>query len=402
MNKVKALIIYVVILCGFSHAAQPSDIGIAGRPVSITRFHDVLLIPDWNTDSVYMFDPYDATPLGGLCKVPGSGSPKNAIQGPHDYIYVSDQLLDAVYMYDTLGNFIGIYADASDGLDNVRGIDVRDNHLFVCCYPTTGTRAVKEFSAPHTFVRNFITYTNIDPFDILFLPDGRSLFADAGTSDKIALHDTNGAYIRTVYGRSGLWPQQIQFDSQLPGEFLGALWDADTIIDFDLDGTIVHTCTLKYVKGVYRLGNGKLLATSNYGMYTFNTTTGEVTQLNSNTGWQYIESYSVSVGASESYDIIRKAIQTTSVYPNPFSSYTRIRIPNSVSADNESELKIYNVAGKLVKTFNLAMVSGSQLTSDGIIWDGKDNNGLKVPNGIYIVNLKTLNRTEQYQVILIR
>ncbi len=361
-----------------------------------TRLNNVLLIPEWNTDSIYKFDPYNGTPLGSFCKVPVAGSPKNAIQGPDGNVYVSDQVADAVYIFDTLGAYLGTYADASDGLDNIRGIAFRGDHLFVCCYHGTASlRVVKEFSAPHTFFRNFIaTYSGIDPFDILFLPDGRALFADAGTSDKIALHDTNGAYLSTVYGRSGQWPQQLQTDPLLPGAFLSCLWDADSIIDFDLNGTIVAACTLTYIKGVYRLGDSTLLATCNRGMYKINSVTGTYTLLNTVTGWQYIELYSRGSGILENKVNVLPLIQNISVYPNPFVSQTAIRY--SLNANENVRLSVYDVSGKLVRT----LVNHEQpLGNYSIIWDGRDNREEKIGSGIYFIAISTGKESWQYKII---
>jgi hypothetical protein len=331
MSKI-ITIICIAILCGIAWAIpenleliertgieiNQSDLTVSpnihSNPIPLADWQTgVLMIPDWTTDAVAKFDPINGTSLGPFISMPSAGSPKNAIQGPDGNIYVSDQVLDAVYIYDTVGTYLGVYADASDGLDNIKGIAFRGDHLFVCCNLSVGTDAVKEFRGPHLYVRDFIAYSGIDAFDILFLPNGQAILADAGTSDKIALHDTNGAYIRTIYGRSGQWSQQVQFDSQLPGAFLGALWDADSIIDFNIDGTIVASCTLKYVKGVYRLGNGNILATSNYGLWEINPSTGSYTQLNAGTGWQYIELYKT---LSSSYIITPGAGLGGSIIPS--------------------------------------------------------------------------------------
>jgi hypothetical protein len=355
----------------------------------------VLMIPDWTTDSVGLFDPYDGTFLRFFCKSPTSVSPKNAIQGSDNNIYLADQVEDAVTMWDTLGTYLGVYVSASDGLDNVRGIAFRDGHLFVCNSPSSN-KSVKEFSGPHTFVRDFITYTGVDPFDIHFLPDGRCLFADIWTADKIALHDTNGQFIYQLFG--GNFPQQIQDDPIPPGAFLNAMWGRDSIFDFELDGTIVQKCTLKYVKGVYRMGNGNILATSNYGLWDINTTTGEVIRLNAGTGWQYIELYAISgVGTSE-IDIDKYLFNSSvKIHPNPFKNRTMIEYnllkPTAVS------VKIYNCLGREVRTLvNQHQTPGVY----SIIWDGKDNNGLKVPDGVYICNIRNADEMHSSKLMFIK
>jgi hypothetical protein len=45
----------------------------------------------------------------------------NAVQGPNGNILVSDQVADAVFEFTPRGSFVGIFA--SQGLDNIRGID---------------------------------------------------------------------------------------------------------------------------------------------------------------------------------------------------------------------------------------------------------------------------------------
>ena len=57
-------------------------------------------------------------------------------------------------------------------------------------------------------------------------------------------------------------------------------------------------------------------------------------------------------------------------YPNPFISSTSIRY--SIAKSGRVELKIYNVAGQLVKT----LVNGEQKAGTyKIEWDGKDEEG---------------------------
>jgi len=69
--------------------------------------------------------------------------------------------------------------------------------------------------------------------------------------------------------------------------------------------------------------------------------------------------------------------------PNPFRWV--ISISYSVVKAGHIELKIYNVAGQLVKT----LVNGEQKAGTyKIEWDGKGTNGKLMPSGIYFVELK--------------
>ena len=125
-----------------------------------------LLIPDSTSDMVGMYSPVDGTYLGDMFEVPqiygSSSTPINAVPGPDGYIYVSDQVQDAVFRFDMDGNFFDVFADNTDGLNNVRGIDFRDGLLYV----TSGDDYVAVFDAPHNRLADFIN-DGSDPFVML-------------------------------------------------------------------------------------------------------------------------------------------------------------------------------------------------------------------------------------------
>lgn len=90
------------------------------------------------------------------------------------------------------------------------------------------------------------------------------------------------------------------------------------------------------------------------------------------------------------------------VYPNPFSNKTRIKfsITQSSTTVSPSRLKIYDVTGRLVKNFVLPTSNFSLPTS--LIWDGTDDHGRKLPNGIYLAEVKIGNSTIQEKIIIVR
>ncbi len=232
---------------------------------------EFLLIPDSTADAVGMYDPYDGTYLGDLIPPFDSFStPINAAPGPGGYIYVSDQVADSVFRFNMDGSFFDVYADASDGLNNIRGIDFRGGHVFV----TSGDDYVAEFDGPHSKVGNFIQ-DGSDPFDILFLEDGRSLLADIqGTSDNVRLYNYDGSLAYELFSVS--FPEQIQFDGLSPGAFLNASFSGNVVTDFDLDGTIYEQTPWSSGRGVYRLGNGNLLVTDGNGVFEIEPGTGNI------------------------------------------------------------------------------------------------------------------------------
>jgi aminopeptidase YwaD len=83
--------------------------------------------------------------------------------------------------------------------------------------------------------------------------------------------------------------------------------------------------------------------------------------------------------------------------PNPFSDRTSIRY--HIPEKGEVELRIYDVAGRLVRSLH----TGDQ--SEGayaVSWDGTDNNGLHVGNAVYLCKLRHDDRTIIRKLVLIR
>jgi len=80
-------------------------------------------------------------------------------------------------------------------------------------------------------------------------------------------------------------------------------------------------------------------------------------------------------------------------YPNPFNSEVNIRFD---SKDNALvETSVYNIRGQLIKAFG-----NSRNTS--ITWDGKDNQGKSVSNGIYFIKATQDGKSISKKVIKIK
>ncbi len=248
-----------------------------------------LLIPDSTAKSVGMYDPFEGTYLGDLIvDTTRFSTPINAVVGPDGDIYVSDQVADSVFVYDIAGNYLYTYADSSDGLDNIRGIAFRGTELFISKGGTP--KCIARFSGPHTRLPDFIA-DGIDPFDILFLQDGRCLVADIeGSTDNVRLYNYDGVLEQILFQVN--FPEQIQFDSLAPGAFLTAAFSANVIQDFELDGTIVESTPYSSGRGVFRLGNGNILATSSAGIQEIQPGTGSIIQTEKTGSGRFIEVYS--------------------------------------------------------------------------------------------------------------
>ncbi len=85
-------------------------------------------------------------------------------------------------------------------------------------------------------------------------------------------------------------------------------------------------------------------------------------------------------------------------YPNPFSNSTHISF-NIPKFSENLRLKIFNIKGQLVKVFGFRILD----CGFGVVWDGKDDQGRTLSNGIYLYQLTGKNYTSKImKMILIR
>ncbi len=82
-----------------------------------------------------------------------------------------------------------------------------------------------------------------------------------------------------------------------------------------------------------------------------------------------------------------------SCYPNPFN--TGVWIPYELAQDSAVEIRVYNIAGELVRRLDLGMkTAGSYVTnSTAAYWNGCNDEDEKVISGIYLYVFKAANFT---------
>jgi hypothetical protein len=114
------------------------------------------------------------------------------------------------------------------------------------------------------------------------------------------------------------------------------------------------------------------------------------------------------VGISEHDQQLSAASISLQIYPNPFSkstviSYSSLVINNQLPVTNDLQcpaLRIYDVTGRIVKTFNLA--SGVLPLASAVIWTGVDDSYRKLPNGVYILRCSIGDYEATKKLILLR
>jgi hypothetical protein len=93
-------------------------------------------------------------------------------------------------------------------------------------------------------------------------------------------------------------------------------------------------------------------------------------------------------------------VLSLNVEPNPFVRMTDIEYLIPAESEARRTLRIYDVTGRLVRDFsNQLNVVGHP---SSVRWDGKDQNGRQVANGVYFVNLEADGNQQKTKVILLK
>jgi hypothetical protein len=110
-----------------------------------------------------------------------------------------------------------------------------------------------------------------------------------------------------------------------------------------------------------------------------------------------VENDSLVTGIRDPFGIDDEIVSLAPGYPNPFSSSTtflyRLARPGSV------RIRVYDVAGRLVKTLEEDVVSaGTHL----VRWDGTDQKGRPAASGVYLVRLDADNLRRSARLVRMR
>lgn len=90
------------------------------------------------------------------------------------------------------------------------------------------------------------------------------------------------------------------------------------------------------------------------------------------------------------------ATEFLTAYPNPFNSTVNFHINNRSS--NLGELKIYDVAGRLVKSID---ISDHEMLST-VTWDGTNSDGAEVSTGVYFAKYNDVNSSQTVKIVLLK
>jgi hypothetical protein len=83
--------------------------------------------------------------------------------------------------------------------------------------------------------------------------------------------------------------------------------------------------------------------------------------------------------------------------PNPFNSAMHVHVVTW--SGSGTRLRVFNLAGELVRTFDL---DGSAVGPRGVLWDGRDGAGAAVASGVYILRLDAGDAIDSRRVTLVK
>lgn len=109
----------------------------------------------------------------------------------------------------------------------------------------------------------------------------------------------------------------------------------------------------------------------------------------------------VIVDRSDYLSIDKRQIPSSYVlysnYPNPFNPQTQIQFDTPVNTS--IKISIYNMLGQTIKTFNFDNTSAG---THRFSWDSTDNFGNKVPAGVYLYQMETVDFIETKKMVLLK
>ena len=134
---------------------------------------------------------------------------------------------------------------------------------------------------------------------------------------------------------------------------------------------------------------------------------GETMYVHTSSGILTFDTYEVQsitfdvVSVDDFENILSKIpIKLMQNYPNPFNSMnSQTTIKFELKRSGKTEIAIYNIKGQKVKTL---LDEELNLGKHTLIWNGNDEKGNKVANGIYLYKVTQNHETKVKKMILIQ
>ncbi len=113
--------------------------------------------------------------------------------------------------------------------------------------------------------------------------------------------------------------------------------------------------------------------------------------------WTNTDPVTVAIDEEGNAPIVAEGYALYQAYPNPFNPSTKIKY--EVGRTGNAKMEIFNMKGQLVRT----LVNEWHFNGEHeIVWNGRDNSGMRVPSGTYIYRLSSVDVTFSKRVTLLK
>jgi DNA-binding beta-propeller fold protein YncE len=289
---------------------------------------DVILIPDSNADSVWVFSAVDGALIdNAFITDPGTDNGVDVFDRPMEVLVsldgsllVTDQFANVVSQFNANGTFVGILSlggtEDTNIMNNIRGGHVLTQGDGAGDVLVTNSGAFNDLVVSQKNVKRldpndgsekvdfaFNRYGGIrGPFDVIEY-NGEVLVADEG-QDKIVRYTLDGKFNERF--TSSFVVPQLDFPQQMAitsnGNLLVCSFSNGVILEFDPDANLVGQYdpgTLDLYRGIAELDNGNLLVSTTTGVFEV-TRTGIVVEIEAvGTGFRYLTKYTAPAGLLE-------------------------------------------------------------------------------------------------------
>ncbi len=299
--------------------------GLIGGVGGLAGAADVLLIPDSNSDRVWMFDAFDGSMLSdSFIADPGVDGGVDVFNRPMEVLIasdgtllVSDQFSDLVARFSGDGSsYLGVFSLGgvvdTNIMNNIRGGHVLTQGAGAGDVLVTNSGAFNDLVVSQKNIKRldpvdgsekvdfaFNRYGGIrGPFDVIEY-NGEVLVADEG-QDKIVRYTLDGKFNERF--TSSLAVPQLDFPQQMAiagnGNLLVCSFSGGFILEFDSSGSLVGQYdpgTLELYRGIAELGNGNLLVTTTSGVFEVSRAGLVIDTEAAGSGFRYITPHSAVV-----------------------------------------------------------------------------------------------------------
>jgi hypothetical protein len=100
---------------------------------------------------------------------------------------------------------------------------------------------------------------------------------------------------------------------------------------------------------------------------------------------------------TEEEETPRRLVKLEQNHPNPFNPSTTIKF--SVANEGHVELGVYDLSGRKVRTL---VSEVREMGQYNVTWDGKDENGARMPSGLYFYKMDTGGKTVSRKMTLVK